>query len=122
MIVLGLILLVLCVLLGAGIMLSNTDPVSAEAFGVSLENVSVGGMFLAGVGVGAVAMVGLGLMLAGAGRSRSKKKALKRDRHDRESLAQENARLHTELDASGPAAYPSEGERSRSGAAGERSR
>ena len=33
MVALGLVLLVLCALLGPGIALSNTDPASAEAFG-----------------------------------------------------------------------------------------
>ena len=102
MVALGLVLLVLCALLAAGIALSNTDPASAEAFGVSLSNVSIGGLFLVGVVVGAVAMLGLGLMLVGAARRRAKKAALKREvqsvRGEQESLAEENARLQHELE------------------------
>ncbi|MCW2680679.1 MAG: hypothetical protein JWM62_2080 [Frankiales bacterium] len=102
MIVLGLILLVLCLVLGAGIVLSNTDSLSAEAFGVSLSNVSIGGLFLAGTAVGALAMLGLGLMLVGAARKRTKKLRMKREVHhvrsEQEVLAEENARLQAELE------------------------
>ena len=113
MVALGLVLLVLCVVLGAGIALSNTDPASAEAFGVSLSNVSIGGLFLVGVVVGAVAMLGLGLMLVGAARKRAKKVALKREvqsvRGEQESLAEENARLQHELEQQRAATYPAGG-------------
>ena len=113
MVALGLILLVLSVALAAGIVLSNTESVSAEAFGVSLSNVSVGGLFLLGTAVGAVAMLGLGLMLVGAARKRAKKRAHKREveyvRTEQESLAEENARLQAELEQERTApAYPSE--------------
>lgn len=101
MVVLGLILLVLCLVLGAGIVLSNTDPSSAEAFGVSLTNVSIGGLFLLGASLGALAMLGLGLMLVGAARKRAKKLRLKREvqdvRSEQETLAEENARLQAQL-------------------------
>ncbi len=102
MVLVGVVLLVLCGLLGAGIALTNTDPVSAEAFGVTLSNVSVRGLFLLGVVVGALAMLGLGLMLVGAARKRAKKVALKREvkhvRGEQESLAEENARLQEQLE------------------------
>ncbi len=112
MVVLGLILLVLCLVLGAGIALSNTDPASAEAFGVSLSNVSIGGLFLLGAALGAVAMLGLGLMLAGAARKRAKKVALKREvahvRTEQETLAEENARLQAQLEQE-RSTYPDDG-------------
>lgn len=111
MVVLGLILLVLCVVLGAGIVLSNTDPSSAEAFGVSLANVSIGGLFLLGAALGAVAMLGLGLMLVGAARKRARKLRLKREvkdvRSEQETLAEENARLQAQLEAE-RSPYPAE--------------
>ena len=110
MVVLGLILLVLCLVLGAGIVLSNTDPASAEAFGVSLSNVSIGGLFLLGTAVGALARLGLGLMLVGGARKRAKKLRLKREvrevRTEQETLAEENARLQAELEARAAQAYP----------------
>ena len=102
MVALGLVLLVLCVLLAVGISLPNTETVSAEAFGVSLSNVSLGGLFLLGLATGALAMVGLGLILLGAARARAKKRAVKREvstvRTEQESLAEENARLQAELE------------------------
>lgn len=102
MVVLGLIVLVLCLVLGAGIVLSNTQAATAEAFGVSLSNVSIGGLFLLGAAVGALAVLGLGLMLVGAARKRARKKALKAEvdsaRTEQETLAEENARLQAQLE------------------------
>ncbi|MCW2723173.1 MAG: hypothetical protein JWN35_94 [Frankiales bacterium] len=102
MVALGLVLIVLSGLLTAGVVLSNTDPVAASAFGVSLSNVSLGGLFLVGAITGVVFGLGLAIMLAGATRRRSKRVGLKRevrDVHDeRETLAEENARLQAELE------------------------
>ena len=113
MVLVGAVLLVLCAVLGAGIALSNTEPSAAEAFGVTLTNVSVGGLFLVGVVVGALAMLGVGLMLAGAARKRAKKTALKREvrsaRGQQETLAEENARLQAELQQSRTAGLPDAG-------------
>lgn len=98
MVALGLVLLVVCVALGAGITLSNTDAVSAEAFGVTLSNVSVGGLFLLGAAVGALTVLGLVLMLMGGARKRAKHKAHKREV---ETTAAENARLQEQLERTG---------------------
>lgn len=101
MVAVGLVLLVLSALLAAGIVLSNGESVDAQAFGVSLDNVSIGGLFLVGLAVGVVAMLGLGLMLVGAARRRTKRIAAKREernvRGERETLTEENARLQAEL-------------------------
>ena len=106
MVALGLVLLVVCVALGAGIVLSNTDAVSAEAFGVTLSNVSVGGLFLLGAAVGALGMLGLALMLAGGARKRAKHKAHKREV---KSAAAENAMLQEQLERTGSVSpYPAE--------------
>jgi uncharacterized protein HemX len=103
MVALGLVLLVLAALLTLGVVLSNTDPANAAAFGVSLSGVSLGGLFLVGVLTGALAMLGLGMFLGGAARKRHKRVAAKRDvrsaRGEAETLAEENARLAAELDA-----------------------
>ncbi len=102
MVALGFVLLVLAGLLATGVVLTNREPADAEAFGVMLENLSVGGLFLIGMVVGVAAMLGLGLMLAGASRRRAKRIAVKREvrdvRGERESLAEENARLQAELE------------------------
>ena len=109
MVALGLVLLVLCLIVGAGVALENTDSVDAEAFGTSLSGLDVGGLFLLGAALGALAMLGLSLMLAGAARKRAKKKAIQREVHsvlgEQETLAEENARLQAELEQR-PQGYP----------------
>lgn len=103
MIVVGVVLLVLSALLTAGIALFNGGEVTdAEVFGVSLSNVSLGGLFVAGVVTGVVGALGLGLMLTGSARKRHKKVATKRQVHsartEAETLAEENARLQEQLE------------------------
>jgi uncharacterized integral membrane protein len=109
-VLLGAILLVLCLVLSAGVFFSNTDPISAEAFGLSLSNVSLGGFFIAGVVTGALAVVALGMLLGGAARKRRKRTALKREvrtaRGEQETLADRNARLEAELERERTTAYP----------------
>ena len=115
MVALGLVLLVLSGALTLGVVLSNTDPVSASAFGVSLSNVTVGGFFLVGAVAGLVFMLGLAMMIAGGARKRSRRVQSKRTvrdvRSEKEQLEQENADLRARLD--GP--YPSEGSSSYDG-------
>ncbi len=110
MVLLGAILLVLCLVLSAGVFFSNTDPISAEAFGVSLSNVSLGGFFLAGVAIGAIAVLALGMLLGGAARKRRKRSALKREvrsaRGEQETLTERNARLEAELEHERTSSYP----------------
>ncbi len=118
MVALGLVLLVLAVLLTLGIVLFNGDPSGAEAFGVSLTNVSIGGLFLTGVVTGVVGTIGLILMLGGFARGRSKKvrskRAVSSARGEAETLAEENARLQEEL-AQQRAAAPLPGTTARHG-------
>lgn len=97
----GLVLLVLSGVFTLGVVLSNTDPVSASAFGVSLTNVSLGGFFLAGAIAGLVFGLALALMLAGGARKRSRrvetKRTVKGVRSEKDELAAENDRLRSEL-------------------------
>ena len=101
MFALGLVLLVLSGVFTLGVILSNTDPVSAAAFGVTLDNVSLGGFFLAGAIAGLVFGLALALMLAGAARKRSRrvqtKRTVKGVRSEKDELAAENERLRSEL-------------------------
>jgi membrane protein implicated in regulation of membrane protease activity len=100
-IVFGLLLVILAGALGAGVVLSNADPVSASAFGVTLSNVSIGGLFLVGAATGVVLMLGLVLLLLGAARKRSRRVATKRQvrsvRSEKDQLAEENAELRARL-------------------------
>ena len=110
MVLLGAILLVLCLVLGAGLVLSNTDPVTAQVLGVSLSNVSIGGLVLAGIVIGGLTVLALGMLLGGAARKRRKQAALKREvrtaRGEQETLAERNARLEAELERERSSAYP----------------
>ena len=111
MVLVGAVLLVLSVILAVGMYFPNIGTeASAEAFGVSLSNVSVGGLFLTGVAVGALAVVGLGLVAMGSSRKRHKNVARKREassaRGEQESLAEENARLQAQLEQERAAAMP----------------
>lgn len=102
MVVLGALLLVLSAVLVAGIVTSSTTPVDVEAFGTGLEGVSAGELFVLGACTGAVAVIGLGLLLGGLARSRARRRSAKQEvravRGERESLAEENARLQAELE------------------------
>lgn len=101
-IVLGAVLLVVAALVTLGTIFTNSTPApDASIFGVSLSNVSVGGLFLAGVVVGVIGMLGLSLMLGGGARKRQKtvtrKREVKHVRGQADSLEQENTRLREEL-------------------------
>ena len=101
MIALGIVLLVLSGVFALGVALSNTSATQAEAFGVSLTNVTLGGLFLAGVVTGAVLLLGLTLLLAGTARKRHRRRELKAEvkgvRTERTGLAAENERLQEQL-------------------------
>jgi uncharacterized integral membrane protein len=104
MVVLGLLLLLASGVLTVGVVTQNTDTVSVAAFGQTASNLTLGGLFLAGVVTGAIAILGLTMILAGASRRRARRVGLKREmrdvRDERETLAEENARLRDELAAS----------------------
>ena len=110
MVLVGAILLVLCLVLGAGMFFSNTDPAAASAFGVTLSNVSIGGIFLLGAAVGAVAVIAFGMVTGGAARKARKAAAHRREmktaRGEQESLAERNARLEAELERERAASLP----------------
>ena len=112
MVVLGLVLLVLCAVVAVGIALANTSSTSFEAFSYTFSGLTLGGLFLLGMAIGALALLGLSLMLSGAKRKRARKVALKNEVHEvrteRETLAEENARLQAELEQERTTpAYPS---------------
>ena len=102
MAILGLLLVALTGAFAAVVALDNTDAVSASALGYSLEGLSVGGLFLVGALTGLVFGLGLSMMMAGAARQRARRRGLKTQakeiRNERETLAEENARLQEELE------------------------
>lgn len=101
MALLGLLLMLAAGALTAGVVLSNTDRTSAEVFGVTLSNLSLGGLFLAGAATALVFALGLWALLRGLARSRRRnleRRQVVRDTRDQQaSLAAEKARLEREL-------------------------
>lgn len=121
MIILGVVLLVLAVLLVLGTVFSNGQAVPGlDVFGVSLQDVSAGGLFLGGVVTGAVAMLALSLIFGGGVRKRHKaverKRAVKGARSTASQLEQENAELRERLAAERAPAGPRAGDQSGSAA------
>ena len=117
MFVLGLLLLVVSGAVALGVVLDNTEPTSVTAFGLTVSNINLGGLFLAGAVVGLVFMLGLAMMVAGASRRRARRVAARREvrdvRSEREQLAEENAALKARLgepypDGDGSPAYPAD--------------
>jgi hypothetical protein len=104
LVVLGLLLLLASGALTAGVLIENTDAVTISAYGQSASGLTLGGLFLGGVITGAIAILGLTMMMAGLSRRRARRVGIKREmrdvRDERETLAEENARLRDELAAS----------------------
>lgn len=102
MLALGLILLMLSGALTAVVVLNNTDAASVSAYGYSLTNLDTGTLFAFGAITGLVFGLALAMMIMGAGRARARRRTLKSQvkavRNERESLAEENARLQEELE------------------------
>lgn len=101
MVALGLLLLVLTGTLAVGVVLSNTDPVTASAFGLTLTDVTMGGFFLVGTATGLMFMLGLMMMAAGATRRRARRaqnqRVVRDVRTEKEQLEQENSELRERL-------------------------
>ena len=109
MIVLGLLLLLASGTVALGVVLSNTNATSVEGFGLTVSNITLGGLFLAGAVTGLIFMLGLAMLAAGSGRKRRRrietKHTVRDARTETEQLAEENTALRAQL--SDP--YPTEG-------------
>ena len=102
MLIVAVVLLALATALAVGVLTDGASPVDVEVFGTGLEGFTVGELFLLGLGTGAVAVASFGLLLGSLARRRSRRRAAKREvkevRTERETLAEENARLQDELE------------------------
>ena len=74
MAVLGLILLAAAGVLTAAVVTSNTDSLAVSLWGVSVSNVTLGVVFVAGMITTVLAVVGLGLLMGGMRRNRRLRK------------------------------------------------
>jgi len=84
--VLGLLLLAAAGVLTAAVVTSNTDTLAVDLWGVTVSNVTLGVVFVAGMITTVLAVVGLGLLMGGVRRNR-------RLRKERKSLRRENEQL-----------------------------
>lgn len=92
MAVLGLILLAAAGVLTAAVVTSNTDSLSVDLWNISVSNVTLGVVFVAGMITTVLAVVGLGMLMAGLRRGR-------RLRQERRSLRRENKMLAERVDS-----------------------
>jgi hypothetical protein len=86
--------------------LSNPDPATLDVFGFSITGLTLGGLVMLGTALGLLAMLAVGLILSGATRKRAKRQQVKQVDRERETLAEENARLQAELQERGANSYP----------------
>jgi type II secretory pathway pseudopilin PulG len=93
--VLGLILLAAAGVLTAAVVTSNTDSVSVDLWGVTVTNLTLGVVFVAGMITTVLAVVGLGLLMGGVRRGR-------RLRQERRALRRENEQLAQRVEAAPP--------------------
>jgi|SRR5664279_67280 hypothetical protein len=102
MVVLGLLLILAAVVLGTDIVLENTHHTGGTIFNQTVSSLSLGGIFLAGAITALVLALGLWLVLGGASRNRRKaaarKSTLRETQTQKETLAEENARLARQLE------------------------
>lgn len=102
MMVLGLLMILAAVLLGADFILENTQRSSGTIFNQTVDNWSLGGVFLAGGVTALVLALGLWLALGGAARKRRKKvtrkSRMRETQTQKESLVEENTRLAQQLE------------------------
>ena len=95
MAVLGLILLAAAGVLTAAVVTSNTDTLAVDLWGVTVSNVTLGVVFVAGMITTVLAVVGLGLLMGGLRRA-------SRLRKERRSLRRENEQLHQRVETTPP--------------------
>ena len=107
MAVLGLILLAAAGVLTAAVVTSNTDSLAVSLWGVSVSNVTLGVVFVAGMITTVLAVVGLGLLMGGMRRNRRLRKERRTLRRENEQLAQQvETAPATRSRASGRTAVP----------------
>jgi hypothetical protein len=100
--VLGLILLAAAGVLTAAVVTSNTDSLAVSLWGVSVSNVTLGVVFVAGMITTVLAVIGLGLLMGGMRRNRRLRKERRSLRRENEQLSQ---RVESTPDTTGQTRY-----------------
>ncbi|MDQ1599210.1 MAG: hypothetical protein QOD68_684 [Actinomycetota bacterium] len=100
MLALGLLFILAAAAVTAGAIYDGGEAAKLQVFGLSIENATIAGVFLAGVLTMLVFMLGLWMMFAAVGRSRRKRLARKettaRQRESVSEIEEERARLRAE--------------------------
>lgn len=108
MAILGLLLLLLALALVIGVVVDNNVQVIFGVFGTTIDDLTVAGLFVAGVLTGLLGVLGLWMMKVGAARSRRRRQEAREERErerssieqlalEREQLAAEKAQLEAQL-------------------------
>jgi type II secretory pathway pseudopilin PulG len=97
--VLGLILLAAAGVLTAAVVTSNTDSLAVSLWGVSVSNVTLGVVFVAGMITTVLAVIGLGLLMGGMRRN-------SRLRKERRTLRRENEQLTQQVESTPETTVP----------------
>lgn len=100
MAIIGLLLLLLALALVIGVVVDNNVQVVFDVFGTTIDDLTVAGLFVAGVLTGLIGVVGLWMMKVGAARSRRRRlqqrEERERERSSIEQLAMEREQLEAE--------------------------
>lgn len=118
MLVLGLILILGAAAVTTGAIVDGGESVSLSVFGLTIDNITVGGVFLAGLATTVVFFLGLWMVLNAMARARRKRHDRKETTRRQEQsvseiaaekarLAEENERLNARLTQSRPPAVDS---------------
>jgi hypothetical protein len=108
MAIIGLLLLLLALALIIGLVIDNNVQVIFDVFGTTIDDLTIAGLFVAGVLTGLVGVLGLWMMKVGAARARRRRLAVREERErertsieqlalEREQLAEEKAQLEAQL-------------------------
>lgn len=97
MVVLGLLLLLAAVGVGADVAIKNTASIDVNAFGQTFS-LSPGWLFVVGAVTGAVALLGLSMMLTGGARARRRRRSLAETRSSVGELQADRDRLAEEVE------------------------
>ena len=127
MAIIGLLLLLLALALVIGVVVDNNVQVIFDVFGTTIDDLTVAGLFVAGVLTGLIGVAGLWMMKVGAARSRRRRLEAREERErerssieqlamEREQLAAEKAQLEAQLQRERGRAPPPPAPRSLTGA------